>query len=59
MTEPNPEKMISVASIDLSTNKDLYYALKGTDNSKFHNDLQSKHLIFDDKSCIVWIQWSN
>lgn len=59
LTEPNPEKMISVASIDLSTNKDLYYALKGTDNSKFHNDLQSKHLIFDDKSCIVWIQWYN
>ena len=59
-TEPNPDIMVSVASVDLSGYPDFYKALVQADeNTDYHNDIQGKHLVFDEKTKTVWIQWYN
>lgn len=40
---PNPEVMVSVASVDLSEHEDMYYAIKNADeDTDYYNDLQKK-----------------
>lgn len=57
--EPNPNIMVSVASVDLKEYPDFYDALKNTKNNKYHDQLNKEHLIFDDTEKTVWIQWYN
>lgn len=58
-TEPNPDIMVSVASVDLSGYPDFYNAISDLDNAVFRDDLKRVNLIFDDKTKTVWIQWYN
>ncbi len=58
---PDPNSLVSVASVDLSNHPSLYAAISNSDEAKFNNDgyLNKDHLIFDDETQTVWIQWYN
>lgn len=59
-TKPNPEKMISIASVDLRGHGDLYKAISNSKNAAFRNDdLKEENVFFDDDTKTVWIQWYN
>ncbi len=59
-TEPNPDVMVSVASVDLSGNKDLFDAiLQADETNDYRYDLKRENLIIDEKTQTVWIQWYN
>lgn len=57
---PDPDKMMMISSIDLSDRVGMYDALKASDDDEdYHDYLKSEHLIFDDETQTVWIQWYN
>ena len=59
-TEPNPDIMASVASVDLSGNKKLFDAILNADEiDDYYHELKRENLIFDEKTQTVWIQWYN
>ena len=58
-TEPDPDVMVSVASVDLREYPDLYKAIIDPDNAVFRDDLKKDNVIIDEKTQTVWIQWYN
>ena len=55
---PDPDVMVSVVTIDLSEHIDFYNAISDPDNAIYVNKKFNKeHVIFDDASKTVWIQW--
>lgn len=51
-TEPNPEIMTIINSVDFSGNEDLYYALR-----EDYSSSNPVEMIFDDEYKTVWIVW--
>lgn len=52
--------MMMISSIDLSNRVGMYDALKASDDDEdYHDYLKSEHLIFDNETQTVWIQWYN
>lgn len=51
-TEPNPEIMTIINSVDFTGNEDMYYALKEKCLSE-----NTVEMIFDDEYKTVWIVW--
>lgn len=55
--KPNPDIMVSVASIDLSCHEDLYFALCNTNSRMYIDEIRPENLIFDNATKTVWLQW--
>lgn len=51
--EPNPKDMVTISSIDISSDKNLYDAVKENLYEKKPN------IIFDDTYCTIWIVWDS
>lgn len=51
-SDPNPDDMVMVGSINLSAHQDIYEALENADS-----DISSLDLFFDDQTYTVWINW--
>jgi hypothetical protein len=59
-SEPNPEIMISVASINLSEHEELFNSILEADEiDDYYDELKRDHLIFDKNTKTVWVQWYN
>ena len=58
-TNPDPNKMVSVASVDLSSHQDLYKAIINIHNTEYFDDLHKEHIIFDNVTKTIWLQWYN
>lgn len=56
-TEPMPEKMVSVASVDLSGHSELFDALCDSGTKEYYGDIDNKHIILDKTTKTVWLQW--
>ncbi|MBQ8412428.1 MAG: DUF4474 domain-containing protein, partial [Lachnospiraceae bacterium] len=50
-TEPNPDNMVTISSIDLSSNMDMYIKAKEYMEDEYEN------LIFDDSYYTIWVVW--
>lgn len=52
--------MICIASIDLKAHEDLFKSISDPNKAIFSdNGLKSNHLICDEKTKTVWLQWYN
>jgi len=52
VTEPNPEKMVMVSSIDFSGQFGMYQEFKNS-----YEPSEYLNIIFDDKLEMVWMLW--
>ena len=59
-SEPDPEIMISVASINLSEHEEFFNSILEADEiDDYYDELKRDHLIFDKITKTVWVQWYN
>ncbi len=56
-TNPNPESMVSIGSIDFSGYENLYNGLKSAKDRSDNPDKYNNYLIFDEDGHTVWIIW--
>lgn len=55
-TEPKPEEMVTIGTVDLAGKQSLYNALKEKGKYKI---ISENNIVFDDDSKKVWIIWYN
>jgi hypothetical protein len=53
------EYRYSVALVDLSSHQDLYEAITNIRESQYFDELHKEHIIFDNVTKTVWLQWYN
>ena len=56
-TEPNPEIMTIINSVDFSENEGMYYALRESYMNTNPVETNFSEMIFDDEYKTVWIVW--
>ena len=57
---PKPDRMVMVSSVNLSSHKEMYEALKNKDANMSEDEKEDMKLdlVFDKSTYTVWINWS-
>ena len=56
--DPHPESMVAVASVDLHEYPNMFTGISDPTNVKYYGQLSSEHVITDEKTKTVWLQWN-